>query len=277
MTVPTVQHLSRVRTDPTAPNLHIGTDAVVEVTGLRNPCAQIENVFKGLLKELVGYNDAGEIIRRAGIMGTVHRGGTMHAGDCIEVLLPVEPHVALERVWAWRPSPSSLLHTMMRNCWPFAWPPQPGRRTGSSFSTMPARTAPHRYAPQPGVCRNRRASPSVAGASARGLDAAGADILAGVDADSRSCPDWLERIEADLASGEFGLVTGPGNFYGGTPLVRWPGRVLCLGGYFQVAGFLLGHTPVFGSNNAMTADVWARVGGSMTRDNPEIHDDLETS
>ena len=117
----------------------------------------------------------------------------------------------------------------------------------------------------------------VAGASAHGFDAAGADILARIDADSRPAPDWLERVAADLGSGEFGLVTGPGDFYGGTPLVHWLGRVLYLGGYFHVVGFLLGHPPIFGSNYAMTADIWARLGGAVTRDNPDIHDDLEIS
>lgn len=120
--------------------------------------------------------------------------------------------------------------------------------------------------------------PGVAGASARGFDAAETDILARIDADSRPFPDWLARVEADLAdAGALALVTGPGDFYGGTKLVRWLGRVLYLGGYFHVVGFLLGHPPVFGSNYAMTSGVWERIGPSMTRNVQGVHDDLEVS
>ncbi|WP_230085606.1 MULTISPECIES: glycosyltransferase family A protein [Arthrobacter] len=120
--------------------------------------------------------------------------------------------------------------------------------------------------------------PGVAGASACGFDAAGTDILARVDADSRPAPGWLARVEADLAeSGPLSLVTGPGDFYGGPKLVCWLGRTMYLGGYFHVVGFLLGHPPVFGSNYAMTADVWARLSPAVTRDNRALHDDLDVS
>lgn len=78
--------------------LHLGPDAVVEVTGLRNPCAQIDGFQRGLLKELVGYNDAGDLVRRAGIMGVVHHGGTVKQGDPITVVLPEGKLEALDRV-----------------------------------------------------------------------------------------------------------------------------------------------------------------------------------
>lgn len=129
-----------------------------------------------------------------------------------------------------------------------------------------------------GVRRLYWAPPGVGGASAAGFDAAGAGILARLDADSRPDPSWLARVEAALVdAGELALVTGPGDFYGGTPLVRWAGRVLYLGGYFHVVGPMLGHPPVFGSNYAMTAEVWARIGPAVVRDEPRIHDDLDVS
>ncbi|PPL19429.1 glycosyltransferase family 2 protein [Microterricola pindariensis] len=129
-----------------------------------------------------------------------------------------------------------------------------------------------------GVRRIYWAAPGVGGASAVGFDAARAGILARLDADSRPGPDWLARVEAGLGeAGDFALVTGPGDFYGGTALVRWAGRVLYLGGYFHVVGPMLGHPPVFGSNYAMTAAVWERIGPAVARDEPRIHDDLDVS
>ncbi len=129
-----------------------------------------------------------------------------------------------------------------------------------------------------GVRRIYWPPPGVAGASARGFDAASSSILARIDADSRPAPDWLVRIETDLAhAGPLALVTGPGDFYGGPKLVCWLGKTLYLGGYLHVVGYLLGHPPVFGSNYAMTAGVWERIGKSVTRDVPDVHDDLEVS
>jgi len=118
----------------------------------------------------------------------------------------------------------------------------------------------------------------IAGTSACGFDAAGTDILARIDADSRPAPGWLARVEADLGrSGPLSLVTGPGDFYGASKLVCWLGRTIYLGGYFHAVGFLLGHPPVFGSNYAMTADVWARLSAVVTRNVPDLHDDLDVS
>jgi MOSC domain-containing protein YiiM len=140
----TVQHLSRVRADPTQPNLRqvhlihaeladelrasgftiapgalgenvttrgvdllglprgtvlrIGPDAAIEVTGLRNPCNQINAFRPGLLKEVVHQAPDGTLVRKAGIMGIVLRGGPIKPGDAIVVELPDGPHVPLERV-----------------------------------------------------------------------------------------------------------------------------------------------------------------------------------
>ena len=130
----TVQHLSRVRRDPTQPNLRqvhlihrelfdevdaevapgelgenvttegldllglprgtrlrLGGDAVVEVTGLRNPCAQIDGFERGLLKQVVGTDASGRTVRKAGVMAVVLTGGVVRPGDPIDVELPAPP------------------------------------------------------------------------------------------------------------------------------------------------------------------------------------------
>ncbi|MCB7136855.1 MOSC domain-containing protein [Cellulosimicrobium marinum] len=140
----TVQHRSRVRADPTQPNLRqvhlihaelfdelaasghavapgdlgenvttrgidllalprgtrlaIGPDVVLEVTGLRNPCQQINDFRPGLLKQLLVPDGAGGVVRKAGVMSVVARGGTVRTGDPVVVTLPDGEHVALEPV-----------------------------------------------------------------------------------------------------------------------------------------------------------------------------------
>jgi MOSC domain-containing protein YiiM len=137
----TVQHLSRVRRDPTQPNLRqvhlmptelfdevrraghvvgpgelgenvtttgidvlalptgtvlrLGEAAEVLVTGLRNPCRQIDTFSPGLLRQVLGRDASGRPVRRAGIMGVVRRGGEVRPGDPITVVLPPEPHQPL--------------------------------------------------------------------------------------------------------------------------------------------------------------------------------------
>lgn len=114
--------------------------------------------------------------------------------------------------------------------------------------------------------------------AAAGFDAAAGEIIARLDTDSRPPADWLERVETVLlASGPMSLVTGPGDFYGGSRLVRWAGRHLFLGGYFTFFGFLMGHPPVFGSNYALRRAVWQRVRDTVVRDNPDVHDDFDVS
>ncbi|WP_369148684.1 MOSC domain-containing protein [Streptomyces sp. R44] len=83
---------------PTGTLLHLGAEAVVEVTGLRNPCAQIDNFQHGLLKQVIGRDEGGQIVRKAGIMGVVLTGGEVRPGDPIRAELPAEPHRPLERV-----------------------------------------------------------------------------------------------------------------------------------------------------------------------------------
>ncbi|MFD3538363.1 MOSC domain-containing protein [Streptomyces sp. NPDC058662] len=83
---------------PVGTLLRIGDEAIVEVTGLRNPCLQIDNFQDGLLKKVVGRDEAGNIVRKAGIMSVVQRGGEVRPGDAITVELPAGPHRPLDRV-----------------------------------------------------------------------------------------------------------------------------------------------------------------------------------
>lgn len=83
---------------PRGTRLHLGAEAVVEVTGLRNPCAQMDAFQLGLLAAVLNRDAAGGLVRRAGIMGVVLTGGVVQPGDGIQALLPPEPHEALKRV-----------------------------------------------------------------------------------------------------------------------------------------------------------------------------------
>jgi MOSC domain-containing protein YiiM len=140
----TVQHLSRVRADPSQPNLRqvhlmhaelfdelraagfaveagqlgenittrgidllglpsgarlrIGDNAVVEVTGLRNPCAQLDRFAPGLMAATLARAPDGSLIRKAGVMGIVIVDGTVAPGDALLIDLPAAPHRPLERV-----------------------------------------------------------------------------------------------------------------------------------------------------------------------------------
>ncbi|GAB3629590.1 Putative metal-sulfur cluster biosynthesis proteins YuaD [Pandoraea terrae] len=140
----TVQHLSRIKKDPTMPNLRqvhlihgelfdelagkgftvapgdlgenvttrgidllalpegtrltLGGDAVIEITGLRNPCVQIDRFAKGLMHAVLDHTPDGSLIRKAGVMAIVVTGGEVKPGDAIEVTLPQAPHRALAPV-----------------------------------------------------------------------------------------------------------------------------------------------------------------------------------
>jgi MOSC domain-containing protein YiiM len=83
---------------PRGTQLRLGPEALVEVTGLRNPCQQINRFRSGLLNEVLERSDEGAVVRRAGVMGIVLRGGVLRPGDRIEVALPAGPHVRLDRV-----------------------------------------------------------------------------------------------------------------------------------------------------------------------------------
>jgi MOSC domain-containing protein YiiM len=83
---------------PTGTQLHLGATAVIELTGLRNPCSQIESFHEGLLAAVVQRGADGRVTRKAGVMAIVVRGGVIATGDRIEVTLPAEPHRPLEVV-----------------------------------------------------------------------------------------------------------------------------------------------------------------------------------
>lgn len=83
---------------PAGTRLTVGGDAIVEVTGLRNPCGQIEAFRKGLLAAVLDRDDAGAIVRKTGVMGIVVAGGAVRAGDGISIVLPEPPHRRLEVV-----------------------------------------------------------------------------------------------------------------------------------------------------------------------------------
>jgi hypothetical protein len=83
---------------PVGARLRIGIDAILEITGLRNPCLQLDGLEPGLMGAVLDRDANGNLIRKAGIMGVVIAGGLVRAGDVIQVELPPEPHRALERV-----------------------------------------------------------------------------------------------------------------------------------------------------------------------------------
>jgi MOSC domain-containing protein YiiM len=140
----TVKHRSRVRRDPTRPNLRqvhlihselhdelrdrgfevaagemgenvttagidllalargtrlrFGDDAVIEVTGLRNPCVQLNGIAPGLMEATLDRDAGGKLIRKAGVMAIVVEGGEVRPGDPVAVEAPPEPHAPLEPV-----------------------------------------------------------------------------------------------------------------------------------------------------------------------------------
>jgi len=83
---------------PAGSLLRLGPQAVVEVTGLRNPCNQINDFRPGMLKAVLDKDEQGRVVRKAGIMGIVLSGGSVKPGDTICVELPERPHVPLDRV-----------------------------------------------------------------------------------------------------------------------------------------------------------------------------------
>lgn len=118
----TMKHRSRLKLRPIPPNLRqvhlihselfeelktkgfevtpglIGENAMVEITGLRNPCSQLDHLQSGLLTAVLDKDEEGNLIRKSGIMGIVLEGGVVKPGDEIRVELPAKPFLKLERV-----------------------------------------------------------------------------------------------------------------------------------------------------------------------------------
>jgi MOSC domain-containing protein YiiM len=83
---------------PAGAHLQLGDTAVIEVTGLRNPCLQIDRFQPGLQSAVLGRDQHGKLVRRAGVMAIVLTTGEVRPGDAIRVKLPTHPHRALEPV-----------------------------------------------------------------------------------------------------------------------------------------------------------------------------------
>jgi MOSC domain-containing protein YiiM len=83
---------------PVGTKLHLGAEAVVEVTGLRNPCAQLDGIRPGLMKATLDRDEDGEVVMKSGIMSVVLTGGVVSPGDPIGVERPPEPHVRMQKV-----------------------------------------------------------------------------------------------------------------------------------------------------------------------------------
>jgi hypothetical protein len=83
---------------PTATRLLIGETAVIELTGLRNPCVQLDRIKPGLMAATLERDRDGKLIRRAGVMASVVADGEVRPGDRILVELPAEPHRPLKPV-----------------------------------------------------------------------------------------------------------------------------------------------------------------------------------
>lgn len=83
---------------PEGTELHLGDGAVVKLTGLRNPCAQIDNFKRGLMAAVFDKTSDGKLIRKTGVMGIVLRGGSVGTGQGIRVKLPALPHRAMQVV-----------------------------------------------------------------------------------------------------------------------------------------------------------------------------------
>ncbi len=80
---------------PAGARLHLGATAVVEVTGLRNPCRQLDGFRLGLMTAVLGRDAAGGLVRKSGVMAIVVAGGDLRAGDAVRVMLPAGAHRAL--------------------------------------------------------------------------------------------------------------------------------------------------------------------------------------
>jgi MOSC domain-containing protein YiiM len=83
---------------PTGTRLRLGETAVVEITGLRNPCVQLDGLQSGLKAAVLEHDADANLVRKAGVMAVVIAGGELRPGDEIMVDLPAEPHRPLEPV-----------------------------------------------------------------------------------------------------------------------------------------------------------------------------------
>ncbi len=83
---------------PVGAVLQVGGEALVEITGLRNPCLQLDRFQPGLMAAVLDRDEAGQLVRKAGVMGVVRRGGVVRPDDRVMVELPAEPRLPLQPV-----------------------------------------------------------------------------------------------------------------------------------------------------------------------------------
>lgn len=83
---------------PVAARLRLGPNAVVEITGLRNPCGQLDEIAAGLMAATLDRDAEGRLVRKAGVMGVVRDEGEIRPGESIQVELPPGPHRPLAPV-----------------------------------------------------------------------------------------------------------------------------------------------------------------------------------
>ena len=83
---------------PAGTRLRLGDEAVIEITGLRNPCSQLDSIQRGLMAATLDRDAEGNLIRKAGVMAVVLVGGVVRPNDTITVELPPEPHQPLQPV-----------------------------------------------------------------------------------------------------------------------------------------------------------------------------------
>ena len=83
---------------PAGTKLRLGESAVIQVTGLRNPCAQLDTIQPGLMQAVLGRDESGALVRKAGVMAIVLEPGEVRSGDPIGVEMPAPPHERLQPV-----------------------------------------------------------------------------------------------------------------------------------------------------------------------------------
>ena len=83
---------------PAGTRLYLGEAAMVEITGLRNPCVQLDGLQPGLMAACVFRGNDGDLVRKAGVMAVVLEGGDVRPGDAVGVTLPAGPRHRLKVV-----------------------------------------------------------------------------------------------------------------------------------------------------------------------------------
>jgi MOSC domain-containing protein YiiM len=83
---------------PTRTRLRLGDSALIEITGLRNPCVQLDGLQPGLMAATLSRDEQGELVRKAGVMAVVLAVGEVRPGDAVHVVLPPGPRTPLAPV-----------------------------------------------------------------------------------------------------------------------------------------------------------------------------------